>query len=454
MIERLPADQLALFQKPWVHVRGFTPDIGEFYQDMDLILSPVIMGTGINVKTVQAMAFGMPLLTTECGSKGIETGDLMHTHADLDALATTLITLSQQPGELSRLAALSRDRYDLFYGAAVRELSDLFEHPKLAAELGVASSGDDTHVKDLSPMGSLIAVERPYLGRLHRGGSRSANRPTSLLDDRRVEFNSFEEWLRYRNRYGIPTPGELAQALSRLQSNGFYSRFLNEHAAPSDIVFPYDVTGFRESLLYKDFNSRHRATLDELSICVGKLGTQETKIYIAEAFSQFSLFLKGRYPYCYASEYSPHPEIRKGLLPVPSEDLASLSMPEETFDVVIVNDIFEHLPDLPKALSEIGRVLKPSGALISTFAFNDDIKGATVKARLRNGQIEHLEEPEYRTDPLDPMGSLVFARPGWEILNQARAAGFCEAKMIFYGSERYGVLCGYRGGIWILVAVK
>jgi glycosyltransferase involved in cell wall biosynthesis len=112
-------------------MRGFIPDIANFYADMDLIVSPVTMGTGINVKTVQAMAYGMPLLTTVCGSKGIETGDAMHCHPSLDSLASALLSMSNNSEELQRLATLSRDRYKSFYGSSVAAVRQLFFHPKL-----------------------------------------------------------------------------------------------------------------------------------------------------------------------------------------------------------------------------------------------------------------------------------------------------------------------------------
>ena len=87
LVRDLPAAKAAVFRKPWVRLHGFVPNIRGFYGEMDLIVSPVTMGTGINVKTVQAMAYGMPLLTTAWGSKGIETEDPMHCHSDLNALA-------------------------------------------------------------------------------------------------------------------------------------------------------------------------------------------------------------------------------------------------------------------------------------------------------------------------------------------------------------------------------
>jgi SAM-dependent methyltransferase len=194
--------------------------------------------------------------------------------------------------------------------------------------------------------------------------------------------------------------------------------------------------------------------LDELEHHIGALPAHDVKIYAAEAISPFALLLKGRYPHFYGSEYTPDETIRKQLFPVPIEDLAALSMPDATFDAVVTNDVFEHLPDLARALSEICRVLNPGGVLISTFPFNASSDEAIVKSCLQNGRIEHLMEPEYHGDWNSPRGSLVFEIPGWGILSHAKAAGFSSAKMVLRKSERHGVLCGYYDGIWMLVAIR
>ena len=131
MVSHLPAVQASIFRKPWVRLHGFVADIAKFYGDMDLIVSPVIMGTGMNIKTVQAMAYGMPLLTTACGSKGIETGDPMHSHADLEALTDSLMMITKNTNKLGRLAALSRERYNSFYAENMDAMRKLFRHQKL-----------------------------------------------------------------------------------------------------------------------------------------------------------------------------------------------------------------------------------------------------------------------------------------------------------------------------------
>ena len=47
-------------------------------------------------------------------------------------------------------------------------------------------------------------------------------------------------------------------------------------------------------------------------------------------------------------------------------DAQSIPFEEQTFDAVIANHMLYHVPDRPKAIAEIKRVLKPSGHLIAT----------------------------------------------------------------------------------------
>jgi FkbM family methyltransferase len=131
MIRDLPQADQAAFGKDWITLHGFVPDIADFYAQMDLVVSPVTMGTGINVKTVQAMAFGMPLLTTAWGSKGIETGDPMHGFATLDDLVGGLMEVQSRPEVLEHLAHVSSDRYQAFITESLNSLECLFAHEKL-----------------------------------------------------------------------------------------------------------------------------------------------------------------------------------------------------------------------------------------------------------------------------------------------------------------------------------
>jgi methyltransferase family protein len=49
-----------------------------------------------------------------------------------------------------------------------------------------------------------------------------------------------------------------------------------------------------------------------------------------------------------------------------SEDLAAQTFPENIFDIVVAQDVFEHVFDPAAAISEIGRTLKPDGICVMT----------------------------------------------------------------------------------------
>jgi ubiquinone/menaquinone biosynthesis C-methylase UbiE len=55
-------------------------------------------------------------------------------------------------------------------------------------------------------------------------------------------------------------------------------------------------------------------------------------------------------------------------------DVQSIAYGEKVFDVVIANHMLYHVPDRPKALAEIRRVLKDDGRLIATTVGADHIK--------------------------------------------------------------------------------
>ncbi len=47
-------------------------------------------------------------------------------------------------------------------------------------------------------------------------------------------------------------------------------------------------------------------------------------------------------------------------------DAQSIPYDDETFDIVIANHMLYHVPDRPKAIAELCRVLKPGGRLVAT----------------------------------------------------------------------------------------
>jgi glycosyltransferase involved in cell wall biosynthesis len=55
----------------FVNIRGFVENINQVFDDMDIALFPILYGGGIKTKVIDAMAAGVPVVTTEQGVMGL-----------------------------------------------------------------------------------------------------------------------------------------------------------------------------------------------------------------------------------------------------------------------------------------------------------------------------------------------------------------------------------------------
>jgi SAM-dependent methyltransferase len=108
---------------------------------------------------------------------------------------------------------------------------------------------------------------------------------------------------------------------------------------------------------------------------------------------------------------TPRGQIHRGFR---CEDLMAQTFENESFDLVITSDVFEHLPDVASAVREVMRTLKPGGAHIFTVPWVRWSK-TLVRALLKDGVVQHLEKPDYHGNPIDESGSLVFTEWGAEL---------------------------------------
>lgn len=55
-------------------LHGYAKDLNLIYSNADLVINPVLYGGGLKIKNVEALAHGVPLITTDEGANGIEDG--------------------------------------------------------------------------------------------------------------------------------------------------------------------------------------------------------------------------------------------------------------------------------------------------------------------------------------------------------------------------------------------
>lgn len=61
-------------KKKNILLHGHADNLNKLYQDADVVINPVLYGSGLKIKNVEALANGVPLITTNEGANGIEDG--------------------------------------------------------------------------------------------------------------------------------------------------------------------------------------------------------------------------------------------------------------------------------------------------------------------------------------------------------------------------------------------
>lgn len=174
---------------------------------------------------------------------------------------------------------------------------------------------------------------------------------------------------------------------------------------------------FRSTLRCEKCNSapRHRALMDTLESLFP--GWRQLRIHESSPGPVgASAKLRRECPRYVPTHFDPSvPWGEIGVHGVRAEDLERQTFEDESFDLVITQDVFEHLfrPDL--AIREIARTLRPGGAHIFTVPLTRRDKPTVCRASLVDGQIHHHLPAQYHGNPIDPNGSLVTFSYGFDL---------------------------------------
>lgn len=178
----------------------------------------------------------------------------------------------------------------------------------------------------------------------------------------------------------------------------------------------------------------------------------DARIYLTEQATFAYQVTKRRYRHTIGSEYVLDPDRRAALdgflqtltgdpdERLRCEDVTALTLPSASIDAIGCFEVLEHVPDYPRALAELARVLRPGGTLLITVPFRLDRESTLVRARqAADGRVEHIEPPEYHGDPVSG-GVLCFYHFGWDLLDRLRALGFVAVELLDAWSPALGLL--------------
>ena len=94
-----------------VELLGFLPDIGEALGRYSLFVCPILSGSGVRVKLLEAFAAGMPVVSTRVGAEGLGEQDGLHCRlADTPrGFAEAILNLFENPEEAEAMARRARE---------------------------------------------------------------------------------------------------------------------------------------------------------------------------------------------------------------------------------------------------------------------------------------------------------------------------------------------------------
>jgi SAM-dependent methyltransferase len=199
-------------------------------------------------------------------------------------------------------------------------------------------------------------------------------------------------------------------------------------------------------------NTRQRFMAHLVRTALAEGGRAEPQVYLHEQVTPFYGWARTALPgTVIGSEYLGH-DVPGGAVidGIRHEDALALSFADASVDVIVSQEVLEHVPAIEPAIAEAARVLRPGGRLFLSVPFHAHADATVQRATLRDGEVVHLLEPQFHGNPVSAEGSLVFYDHGWDLLDRLRDHGFADAYVLGYWSALYG----YLGGDGLLTMIS
>ena len=140
-----------------------------------------------------------------------------------------------------------------------------------------------------------------------------------------------------------------------------------------------------------------------------------------------------------ASQYFPNEPFGNVVQGFSNQDLEHQTFADATFDLVVTQDVFEHVYDPAAAFAEIARTLKPGGAHIFTVPIINHHHPTQIWAtRGADGQPNFLHTPEWHGNPVDSKGSAVTMHWGFDIVDFIREHSGLETSVEYLDELHHG----------------
>jgi SAM-dependent methyltransferase len=231
------------------------------------------------------------------------------------------------------------------------------------------------------------------------------------------------------------------------------SRFLVDWQY-SDGIIP----NYRERLIceYCGLNSRQRFIAGLLKRFLNDSNKPIAQIHVLEQVTKFYKYIQENLNNAnvVGSEYlGGHNMPGQVINGIRHEDATKLSFAKNSVDIIVSNDVYEHVHDIQKTLKEAYRVLTNNGKLLISIPFHYSEKKSKQRAAIVKEKLVHLLPALYHGNPSAEENSLVFYDFGWDFLDYCKEAGFNDSYVLGYYSLFYGYI-GEGLQVGVIIAEK
>lgn len=152
------------------------------------------------------------------------------------------------------------------------------------------------------------------------------------------------------------------------------------------------------------------------------------------------------------SQYFPNQPFGSKVENFINQDLENQTFEDESFDIVVTQDVLEHVYDPKRAFSEIARTLKKGGAHIFTVPLVNKFRESEVWAvKGENGEPVFTNTPEWHGNPINKKGAPVTMHWGFDIVDFIGDSSNLKTIIEYFDDLSLGIRGEY---IEVLVSLK
>jgi glycosyltransferase involved in cell wall biosynthesis len=219
---------------PGIRIAGYLPRLEDFYDAVDLVVAPMLMGSGLKMKVAEALSFGKAVVGTALGFEGFDPVVPAHRSRTAEAVKDAVLALASDADGLARLTKACADLFAAYNARAERAEADLLAmlrtHPADAASAAMRAEATSPQAEpsretfplaggtltcetslgsnrlDDSDLGRLVATERcappgagpysPLRRRWFAKAGRGATAADPVVDLAGLQLALSPEWVR------------------------------------------------------------------------------------------------------------------------------------------------------------------------------------------------------------------------------------------------------------------